>query len=145
MRRCLTLGPSAFTWQKICFDLSDSGLIEYDNPGVTVVYPATLLTPPTHSESQYVWPENEKVFNVAISWMKWSLFALQCRSCTHTHIHIHTKQDFKRCTQHFQHKIWPLWNVKLCLIHTFLTPIKPLYQSFVYSLSIYLLPCFIFL
>lgn len=45
MRRRLALGPSAFSWQKICFYLGDGGLIEYDNLCVTVVYPAALFSP----------------------------------------------------------------------------------------------------
>ncbi len=92
MRRRLALGPSAFSWQKICFYLGDGGLIEYDNLCVTVVYPAVLLSP-TRTVNFNIWPENVKVFEVSIRWMKWSFlssslfYSLKC--C------IHTNQDLK--------------------------------------------------
>ena len=66
MRRRFAIGPSAFSWQKICFYLRDGGLIEYDNLCVAVVYPAALLSPARTRNFNTVWPQNVKVFEVSI-------------------------------------------------------------------------------
>lgn len=116
MRRRLALGPSAFSWQKICFYLADGGLIEYDNLCVTVVYPAALLSPPRtenfNTFDQRMW---KYLKSPLAEWSGLSWVALYSTVLDAVYTQART---WKMHATLLTSKIWTLLKPKPCLMRT---------------------------